>query len=53
MLQRMAVYEKVVDKPSGKLSVVLKIKSPRTDTSDGRQKIGVPITFSVNKTVWV
>ena len=38
----------MVDKPSSKLSVVLEIKSPRPHTSDGRQKIGVRICFSVN-----
>ena len=36
----------MVDKPSSKLSVVLEIKSSRSHT--GRQKIGVPICFSVN-----
>ena len=39
----------MVDKPSSKLSVVLEIKSLRSRTSDGRQKIGVRICFSVNK----
>ena len=38
----------MVDKPSNKLSVVLEIKSLRSHTSDGRQKIGLPICFSVN-----
>ena len=38
----------MVDKPSSKLSVVLEIKSLRSYISDGRQKIGVPICFSVN-----
>ena len=38
----------MVDKPSSKLSVVLEIKSSRSHTSDGRQKIGVQICFSVN-----
>ena len=38
----------MVDKPSSKLSVVLEMKSPRSHTSDGRQKIGVRICFSVN-----
>ena len=38
----------MVDKPSSKLSVVLEIKSLRSHTSDGRQKIGVRICFSVN-----
>ena len=38
----------MVDKPSSKLSVVLEIKSSRSHTSGGRQKIGVPICFSVN-----
>ena len=38
----------MVDKPSSKLSVVLEIKSSRSHTSDGRQKIRVRICFSVN-----
>ena len=38
----------MVDKPSSKLSVVLEIESSRSHTSDGRQKIGVRICFSVN-----
>ena len=53
MLRRLAAYENVVDKPSSKLSVVLQIKSLRSHTSDRRQKIGVPIRFSVNTTVCV
>ena len=38
----------MVDKLLSKLSVVLEIKSSRSDTSDGSQKIGVQVCFSVN-----
>ena len=50
ILERLAAYKKVVDKPSSKLSVVLKIKI-LTQVMGG--KIGVPIRFSLNTTVCV
>ena len=52
-LLALAAYEVVVDKPSNKLTVVFKLKSLRSHTSDGRQKIGVQIRFSVNTSVCV
>ena len=44
-LLALAAYEVVVHKPSNKLTVVLKIKSVRSHTSDGRQTIGVHYTM--------
>ena len=41
MKHNLYISHLVVDKPSSKLSVVLEIKSSRSHTSDGRQKIGV------------
>ena len=37
MLQRMAVYEKVVDKPSGKLSVGLTVVQGLTQVMGGKR----------------